>query len=180
MHAPLPLFDTWVTSPLGPLHLVADADGLVGLYFAAHRGAPSLVATPSPEHPHLQATAAQLREFFAGTRTQFDLTLNPHGTPFQLGVWAALREIPFGTTATYADLAARLGRPTATRAVGAANGDNPLAIVVPCHRVVGTRGLTGYAGGLPAKSWLLSHEATHATGAGPLFASRAASPTAAP
>lgn len=114
--------------------------------------------------------ARQLREYFAGDRTTFDLPLAPRGTAFQQRVWMALREIPAGETRTYGEIAARLGQPTASRAVGAANGQNPLAVVVPCHRVVGANGtLTGYAGGLDRKAWLLDHEAR----ALPLFAAAA-------
>jgi methylated-DNA-[protein]-cysteine S-methyltransferase len=114
--------------------------------------------------PVLRAAAAQLAEYFAGKRRTFDLPLAPHGTPFQLAVWSALRAIPYGETRNYAELARAIGRPTASRAVGAANGKNPLGIIVPCHRVIGASGaLTGYAGGLSAKRWLLELEATAAT-----------------
>ncbi len=102
---------------------------------------------------------AQLREYFAGSRTQFDLPLAPAGTAFQLDAWTALRAIPYGETRSYTEQAAALGRPRAVRAVGSANGRNPIAIVVPCHRVVGSRGgLTGYGGGVDRKRWLLAHE----------------------
>jgi len=112
--------------------------------------------------------ARQMREYFAGERTVFDLTLAPRGTEFQLRVWAALLEIPAGQTWSYGQLAAHIGRPSASRAVGAANGNNPLVVVVPCHRVVGANGtLTGYGGGLSRKRWLLEHE----TNSLPLFAS---------
>lgn len=105
----------------------------------------------------------QLDEYFAGIRTDFDLPLNPSGTPFQLRVWEALRTIPYGETMSYGQIAAAIGKPGAFRAVGAANGQNPISIVVPCHRVIGSQGsLTGYGGGLQAKQWLLSHEAAHA------------------
>lgn len=114
--------------------------------------------------------ARQLREYFAGDRTTFDLPLAPRGTAFQQRVWMMLREIPAGETRTYGWVATRLGQPSASRAVGAANGQNPLAVVVPCHRVVGANGtLTGYAGGLDRKAWLLDHEAR----ALPLFAAAA-------
>lgn len=102
----------------------------------------------------------QLREYFAGTRATFDLPLAPRGTAFQRQVWEALRPIPFAMTTSYGAIAASIGRPTASRAVGAANGQNPIAIVVPCHRVVGSTGaLTGYGGGMARKRWLLDHEA---------------------
>ena len=101
----------------------------------------------------------QLREYFGGERRDFDLPLSPAGTAFQRRVWDELRRIPYGETVSYGELARRIGRPTASRAVGAANGRNPLAIVVPCHRVIGTDGtLTGYGGGLPVKETLLAHE----------------------
>lgn len=106
---------------------------------------------------------SQLDEYFAGARTAFDLPLHPTGTPFQLQVWAALRAIPYGETVSYREIAAAVGNPAACRAVGRANGQNPISIVVPCQRVIGASGgLTGYGGGLDAKRWLLSHEAAHA------------------
>ena len=113
-----------------------------------------------PYHPILLETERQLSEYFAGQRTQFDLPLEPRGTKFQIKVWQALREIPFGQTRSYLDLAKAIGSPGASRAVGAANGKNPLSIVVPCHRVIGAdRSLTGFAGGLQAKAALLALEA---------------------
>jgi methylated-DNA-[protein]-cysteine S-methyltransferase len=116
-------------------------------------------ASGAADDPVLAEAARQLRAFFAGELTTFDLPLAPAGTPFQRAVWDALRAIPFGETRSYRDVAVGLGAPSAVRAVGAANGKNPLAIVVPCHRVVGSSGaLTGYAGGLARKRWLLAHE----------------------
>ena len=113
----------------------------------------------------LDETVRQLDEYFTGTRRRFDLTLDPVGTEFQVAVWRSLAEIAYGETATYGEQAARIGRPTAVRAVGAANGRNPLSIVLPCHRVVGSDGrLTGFAGGLDAKAYLLDHEARHTAG----------------
>ena len=110
----------------------------------------------------LQAAVEQLQEYFAGTRTAFQLTLNPHGTPFQRSVWKALGRIPYGKTVSYLELARQLGDVKAIRAVAAANGQNPFWIVVPCHRVVGSDGsLTGYAGGLWRKNWLLEHESPY-------------------
>jgi methylated-DNA-[protein]-cysteine S-methyltransferase len=114
---------------------------------------------PPGEHALHREASDQLLAYFAGTLRAFDLPLAPAGTPFQAAVWAGLQTIPFGETRTYRDMAEALGRPTATRAVGAANGKNPIAIVVPCHRVIGADGsLTGYAGGLATKAWLLRHE----------------------
>lgn len=107
----------------------------------------------------LDRVEAQLKEYFAGWRTTFDLPLEPSGTDFQLSVWELLRKIPYGVTTSYGELARRLGDPKATRAVGAANGANPIPIIVPCHRVVGSKGeLTGFGGGIERKRWLLEHE----------------------
>jgi len=147
-------------SPVGPLRLFATETALTALYLENHKGAPELHAPERPEHPVLLAARRQLEEYFAGERTRFELPLAPVGTAFQQAVWTALREIPLGTTWSYAALARHLGRAGgAARAVGSANARNPLSIVVPCHRVVGADGqLTGYAGGVPAKRWLLEHE----------------------
>ena len=112
-----------------------------------------------PSDPILSAARLQLEEYFRAERTEFDLPLDPMGTPFQLSVWQVLRTIPYGETITYGEQARRLGDPNKARAAGAANGKNPLSIVVPCHRVIGANGsLTGFAGGLGAKDWLLRHE----------------------
>ncbi len=150
-----------VESPVGPLRLAASEDALVALHLPDDGAA----APPDGQEPGegghalLAAARRQLEEWFAGRRLRFDLPLRPSGTPFQLEVWRALGEIAFGETRTYAEIAARVGRPGAARAVGAASGRNPLAILVPCHRVLGARGaLTGYAGGLERKRWLLAHE----------------------
>lgn len=152
-----------VDSPLGPLTLVADGDALVGVYMAgqAHRPADERFGTPAADDdPTLAAAADELAEYFAGTRTEFTLPLHAAGTDFQRAVWAAIATIPYGETATYTELAQQVGRPTATRAVGAAVGRNPLSVVVPCHRVLGAGGsLTGYAGGLERKLSLLALEA---------------------
>ena len=154
-------------SPLGLLRLYAHADELIGVH---------LPDQPAPDAPHvaspvLSATALQLVEYFAGRRRTFDLPLAPRGTGFQSLVWRALTAIPFGTTRSYGALARAIGRPAASRAVGAANGKNPIAIIVPCHRVIGASGeLTGYAGGLAAKQWLLAHEARYTPAAQTSFA----------
>lgn len=146
-------------SPVGALTLVATDDALVGLLMEEHGSGPPQAIERST--PLLQRAGAQIDEYFAGTRRDFDLPLAPRGTEFQREVWAVLRTIPFGATWSYAQVARRLGRPRAVRAVGAANGGNPIAIVIPCHRVVGSDGsLTGYGGGLPRKRWLLAHEKT--------------------
>ena len=141
-------------SPVGPLVLVGSDEALERVEFDS---------APDPtwrrDDDAFGAAREQLAAYFAGERERFDLALAPRGTPFQLRVWRALREIPFGRTATYAEIARAIGKPTASRAVGAANRVNPFAIVVPCHRVIGASGdLTGYAGGLPRKRWLLDHE----------------------
>lgn len=148
---------TEVGSPVGRLTLVADGAGMLcGLYVGDDRRAAGpwrLDSGPFGE------AVEQLGQFFAGERTAFDLPLALHGTPFQRAVWDALLDVPYGTTTTYTALAAAAGRPLAVRAAGAANGRNPISIVVPCHRVVGLDGrLRGYAGGTPAKAHLLAHE----------------------
>lgn len=149
-----------IASPVGPLLLAADDAGLRLIEFDAPRHPYPRGADWQPgEHDVLRETEAQLREYFAGKRRAFDLPLAPRGTPFQVEVWQALARIPFGSTWTYAQLATHLGRPSATRAVGAANGRNPLPIVLPCHRVIGADGsLTGFGGGLPTKRFLLELE----------------------
>jgi methylated-DNA-[protein]-cysteine S-methyltransferase len=166
-----------IGSPLGDLVLTATETGLTGVYFPTSRHHLA-VGSPSPEEPAprearegvrsnlagetrglLDRVEAQLNEYFAGKRTAFDLPLEPSGTDFQLGVWELLRRIPYGVTTSYGELARRLGDPKATRAVGAANGANPIPIIVPCHRVVGSKGeLTGFGGGIERKRWLLEHE----------------------
>lgn len=149
---------TIVDSPVGQLTLVAEDGVLAGLFMPEHRHAPSLDLTV--DRAALPAVREQLSAYFAGDLTDFDLPLSASGTEFQVQVWAALRTIPYGETWSYRDLAETIGRPTAVRAVGLANGRNPLSIVIPCHRVVGADGsLTGYGGGLAVKEWLLHHEA---------------------
>lgn len=149
-----------IDSPVGPLLLAADDDGLHLIEFASPRH-PAARGRDWHEGSHaaLDQTRAQLDEYFAGDRRTFDLPLSPRGTPFQRDVWRALQRIPYGETISYAALATGIGKPTATRAVGAANGRNPLPIVVPCHRVIGADGsLTGFGGGLPIKQFLLALE----------------------
>ena len=150
---------TVVDSPVGPLTLVAEDDALAGLYLTDQRHRPAEETFGRPDDAPFGPVVAQLAEYFAGERTDFELPLNLSGTPFQRTVWTALREIPYGTTISYGELADRIGRPTASRAVGLANGKNPVGIVVPCHRVVGASGdLTGYGGGLDRKRRLLDFE----------------------
>jgi methylated-DNA-[protein]-cysteine S-methyltransferase len=154
------IFFTHLPSQVGELLLVGDDDGLRGLFMPGDRDLP---VAPEPtwvrDDERFADAAEQLREYFAGERTAFELDLAPRGTTFQLAVWEALRAIPYGETVSYAELAVSMGRPDAVRAVGAANGRNPLSIVVPCHRVIGADGsLTGFSAGLEAKRTLLDLE----------------------
>ena len=150
---------TRLPSPLGPLLLVGTEDALTQIWLPSGRDR----LEPDPEWTEAAAPFAepirQLRAYFAGALRRFDLPLAPEGTPFQQRVWRTLCDIPYGETISYGELARRIERPAAVRAVGAANGQNPLSIVVPCHRVIGSDGrLVGYGGGLPAKSLLLELE----------------------
>lgn len=159
---------TVLDSPVGTLTAV-DADGcLAGLFMTDQRHRPAPARLGPRDDAVLPALREQLTAYWSGALTAFDLPLAVVGTPFQRQVWAALRAVPYGATCTYGELAAAIGRPTAVRAVGAANGRNPVCLVIPCHRVVGAGGvLTGYAGGLARKHFLLQHEGRHA-GAGML------------
>lgn len=144
------------TSPVGSLLLESNGQELTKLYLPGF-DLPDSVA--EREDAVLREAKRQLEGYFAGRLKSFNLKLAPQGTEFQTSVWRELNRIPFGTTISYADLARRIGQPKACRAVGAANGRNPIAIIVPCHRVIGTDGtLTGYGGGLDRKRWLLDHE----------------------
>ena len=146
---------TMADTPVGPLLLTSDGTSLTRLLFAAEPD-PAWSTEPCDL---LDRAATQLREYFAGERTAFDLPLEPAGTPFQKATWLALREIPYGETINYGQLALRVGNANASRAVGLANGRNPISIVVPCHRVIGANGsLTGYGGGLDRKRLLLDLE----------------------
>jgi methylated-DNA-[protein]-cysteine S-methyltransferase len=152
---------THVPSPVGTLKLVASDAGLAAILWENDREDRVKLGAmiEQPDHPVLAETARQLGEYFAGTRNTFDLPLDFHGTTFQKSVWAALLTIPAGETRSYADIATQIGRPSACRAVGAANGRNPISIVAPCHRVIGSDGsLTGFAGGLEGKQYLLELE----------------------
>lgn len=157
-------------SPVGTLRLVADGYGLREIWFERERHPKSAqpgwtrVAQPLASAP-IAAARRQLEEYFAGKRQHFELPLHPLGTPFQLTVWEELGRIPYGITISYGELARRIGKPEAVRAVGAANGRNPLPIVLPCHRVIGSDGkLVGFGGGLPTKRFLLSMEDRTARG----------------
>jgi methylated-DNA-[protein]-cysteine S-methyltransferase len=149
-------------TPVGTLTVVASDRGVRAVLWPDDRpGRVPLVDVVELDggHPVLDRARTELDEYFAGRRRGFDVPLDLQGTPFQVQVWHALAHIPFGTTSTYLEQARRLGRPTGARAVGAAIGRNPVSVVLPCHRVVGTGGaLTGFAGGLDAKRWLLAHE----------------------
>ena len=156
------LHSKFIDSPVGKLKLVASDRGLVAILWPNDSPRRVRLATDAENtrHPILTKTETQLAEYFAGKRAHFDIPLDPQGTPFQRTVWKALVAIPFGETRSYGQLAKQLGNRNATRAVGAANGRNPISIVVPCHRVIGSTGkLTGFAGGLPTKSFLLELEA---------------------
>ena len=155
---------TRMPSPIGELLLVAEDDALCGLYMNVESGWLPRVAIGLLDETALPQARRQLEEYFAGTRCTFDLHIRLHGTPFQRQVWEALMEIPYGETRSYGEQARRIGVPDAPRAVGAANGQNPVSIIVPCHRVIGVSGaLTGYGGGIERKRWLLAHEAQQRT-----------------
>lgn len=158
-----------LASPVGTLTLAATDDGLHAIEFPRNRHPANRAGWTEGQHPVLDLAARQLDEYFAATRRAFDLPLAPLGTDFQRTVWLALAGIAYGETVSYAQLAQRVGKPTAMRAVGAANGRNPLPIVLPCHRVIGADGsLTGFGGGLPTKQFLLELEGALAR-AGDLF-----------
>jgi methylated-DNA-[protein]-cysteine S-methyltransferase len=148
---------TTMESPLGELTLTAEDGLLTGLFLPGEEIEPPAGAVR--DDGAFATVRRQLEEYFAGARDAFDLPVGPPGTPFQQRVWDELARIPYGQTITYAELATRIGRPTAVRAAGAANGANPVSIVIPCHRVIGSSGaLTGYSGGLDAKRFLLELE----------------------
>lgn len=151
-------FDAFIT-PIGTLTIAGDAAGLRHVLFPENKHAVAGRADWRRDAAPLRQARGQLEEYFAGERQAFDLTLAPDGTEFQCKVWHALAEIAFGQTWSYGQLAKYVGQPAAVRAVGAANGRNPLPIILPCHRVIGSDGkLTGFGGGLPLKQWLLDHE----------------------
>jgi methylated-DNA-[protein]-cysteine S-methyltransferase len=146
-------------SPIGRLLLVGDGRALTGLYVADHDRAPVPAAGSTRDPAPFAEARDQLDGYFAGRRTAFTVPLHLVGTPFQVAVWSALLDVPYGSTLSYGELADQLGRPSASRAVGAANGRNPISVIVPCHRIVGADGsLTGYGWGVERKAWLLRHE----------------------
>jgi methylated-DNA-[protein]-cysteine S-methyltransferase len=148
---------TYTNSPIGRLEVRANDEGLTIVRFLEPDA--ELLPVNKPKHPTLKAAVNQLKEYFAGGRKVFDLPLAPTGTEFQQKVWQALAGIPWGATTSYLKIAEQLGSKLIIRAVGGANGKNPIAIIIPCHRVIGADGkLTGYAGGLWRKQWLLEHE----------------------
>jgi methylated-DNA-[protein]-cysteine S-methyltransferase len=155
---------TYTDSPIGRILLTTDGTALTGLYTNAEQRPPQLGADwieDSTSGP-LPATVRQLAEYFSGSRRDFDVPLGLQGTVFQLRVWRMLTQIHYGEICSYGELARRLDNPGASRAVGLANGRNPISIIVPCHRVIGADGsLTGYGGGLERKRWLLAHEGLH-------------------
>jgi len=150
-------YTTCMESPVGRIVLVSDEQSLKSLNFSEEP-----VDEPVDLPDILSRTKEQLNEYFSGGRLQFDLELAPEGTAFQQSVWQRLLQVPYGATKSYRDIALELGSVLKTRAVGPANGQNPIAIVIPCHRIIGSSGkLVGYAGGLERKKWLLLHEAKH-------------------
>jgi methylated-DNA-[protein]-cysteine S-methyltransferase len=158
------VFTSTINSPIGPLRIGVGERGIVSLDFAAEATAPRATTSPPPPEAAevLRRTREELGEYFGGVRTSFSVPVDLKGTPFQMRVWAALRRIPYGTTLSYKEIAAAVGNARATRAVGGANHRNPISIIVPCHRVVGSDGqLTGYGGGIGRKEWLLAHERRH-------------------
>ncbi|HZH42183.1 MAG TPA: methylated-DNA--[protein]-cysteine S-methyltransferase [Gemmatimonadales bacterium] len=151
---------TFVDSPIGDLYVAASDRGLACLLFDQYAHGPDRTGwVPDDGSEILVQARRQLGEYFDHHRTTFDLPLDMQGTPFQLQVWKQLTRIPYGSTTSYGHIAKELGNPAGSRAVGAANGRNPVAIVVPCHRVIGAKGdLTGFGGGMARKEWLLNHE----------------------
>lgn len=160
----IPTGATISDTPVGVIHLVANERGLTHVLFSGEQRLPTGGHSPAAQKI-LQAAALQLKEYFEGHRKVFDVPLDLSGTDFQMAVWTTLQEIRFGETTSYGEIAQRISRPKAVRAVGAANGANPISIIVPCHRIVGADGrLTGYGGGLPAKKHLLALEGIQLVG----------------
>ncbi|MCC6928996.1 MAG: methylated-DNA--[protein]-cysteine S-methyltransferase [Gemmatimonadaceae bacterium] len=156
------VYYTLMPSPIGELLLTGDGRHLTGLYMTPHTHGPVRGEGWVRRDDDFADARRQLDEYFAGTRLSFEIPLAPDGTEFQRRVWMALRDIPYAQTVSYGDIARGIGNPKGVRAVGLANGRNPISIIVPCHRVIGSNGsLTGYGGGLERKQWLLEHEARH-------------------
>lgn len=158
------VYYTFMDSPIQQLTLTSDGESLTGLRMLERRHAPEMTSEwklNNKAKPFAEAKR-QLAAYFQGELSEFDLPLNPSGTDFQRVVWQALRKIPFGTTMSYGEMARRIGNPAGSRAVGAANGRNPISIIIPCHRLIGSTGkLTDYGGGLERKAWLLAHESKY-------------------
>ncbi|MGO9976667.1 MAG: methylated-DNA--[protein]-cysteine S-methyltransferase [Solirubrobacteraceae bacterium] len=169
---PGPTLYTRMASPVGELLIVGDEQALLGVSMEDQRWGPELDPAWVPATEPFATAVRQLEQYFDGERMRFDLPLCATGTPFRVRAWSTLRDIPFGETRTYGDIALQLGKPYGARAVGLANGRNPFAIIVPCHRVIGAAGqLVGYGGGLERKRWLLRHEADVARATNALFQS---------
>jgi methylated-DNA-[protein]-cysteine S-methyltransferase len=150
---------TYIDSPLGKITLQANESGMSGVWFETHTTQPDALGKYSPDNSLLQQCEGQLTEYFSGKRSSFEIPISAQGTAFQKKVWHALTTIPYGETWSYQELANAIDNPKAVRAVGLANGKNPISIIVPCHRVIGKNGkLTGYAGSLERKAWLLDFE----------------------
>lgn len=156
------IYFTTMPSPLGELLLTGDGRHLTGLYMTPHTHGPERGGDWVRNDAVFVDAVRQLQEYFDGNRVTFEIPLAPDGTDFQRRVWMALRDIPYAQTVSYGDIAREIGNPKGMRAVGLANGRNPISIIVPCHRVIGSNGsLTGYGGGIERKQWLLEHEARH-------------------
>jgi methylated-DNA-[protein]-cysteine S-methyltransferase len=154
------IFYTTLDSPVGALFLTSNGEAITELFMEKHKGGPKPIGDWRRDDEMFIEAASQLRAYFAGELTEFDLPIAIGGAPFQQRVWAELLKIPYGSTISYGELARRIGNPKASRAVGAANGDNPISIIIPCHRVIGSNGkLTGYGGGVERKKFLLEFEA---------------------
>ncbi len=154
------IFYTILESPVGKLFLTSSEEAITELFMEKHKGAPKPIDKWRRDDGLFREAADQLRAYFAGELTEFDLPLATAGTPFQQSVWDELRRIPYGVTISYGEMARRIGRPEAPRAVGAANGSNPISIIIPCHRLIGSNNnLTGYGGGIERKKYLIEFEA---------------------
>lgn len=166
MTTPATVFRSTMPSPIGPLLLCGTGTAITAIFMATRRHPEGVPGDTRPDDGPFREARRQLDAYFAGELREFTLELAPEGTLFRQKVWRALLDIPYGATESYGELALRIGLPQAARAVGLANGRNPISIVVPCHRVIGKTGaLVGYGGGLERKQWLLAHEQRHALGA---------------